>query len=313
MNIEDFTYTEYIDKDRYLFDDIRANFPNEYHRYFDKINMAIEKNYNKVLDRYFNEDEAKFLKDIHSYDNLSWFKSSQIQSYKQSIGRNFLYSLPHIPSNFTFELYEDNQNLFGDLLYSQIDDVVEEKFLQLNARFFKEFEKLNDESYNSIKVFSPETFKELLAISEKFSFDIIDMECAIKDSHRYEMEDKIDFFNEYFIAEITDGIVTNKYSAQAYDDKTAILDEPILLEFAEKFKERLINEFGYEAVILKDLNDSDRYDTYCALVFGNNEESMEEAIDYLLTKYPNGYEILGNRKLELEDNEDSKSHIRRRR
>ncbi|TLD93461.1 hypothetical protein LS74_001670 [Helicobacter magdeburgensis] len=67
---------------------------------------------------------------------------------------------------------------------------------------------------------------------------------------------------------------------QAYDDVSAILDEPILIEFAEKFVRKL-EEAGLNATALKDTDKSDRVDTYCAVVFG---KEIAEALDYMLSK-----------------------------
>lgn len=96
------------------------------------------------------------------------------------------------------------------------------------------------------------------------------------------MED-LDYFQDLLL-EVSGGIVGLKAGCiQAYDDVSAILDEPILIEFAEKFVRKL-EEAGLKVTALKDTDKSDRVDTYCAVVFGKSKEDMAEALDYMLSK-----------------------------
>lgn len=89
---------------------------------------------------------------------------------------------------------------------------------------------------------------------------------------------------EYFknlLLEVSGGLVGFQAGCiQHFDDNSAILDEPTLLEFAEKFVKKL-EEAGFKATILKDQTHSKKGETYCAVVFG---KEIAEALDYMLSK-----------------------------
>ena len=146
MNIEDFTYTEYIDKDRYLFDDIRANFPNEYHRYFDKINMAIEKNYNKVLDRYFNEVDAKKIYDF--YEVRKDIKSNRVEALVNKESKRLIKNDVLVPGffltlqNLELTIIQSIDELESNTLHKAVFGKIQEcsKALELRLNFDKELE-----------------------------------------------------------------------------------------------------------------------------------------------------------------------------
>lgn len=96
------------------------------------------------------------------------------------------------------------------------------------------------------------------------------------------MED-LDYFKNLLL-EVSVGLVGFQVGCiQAYDDFSAILDEPVLIEFAEEFVKKL-EEAGFKTAILKDKDSSNRVDTYCAVVFGKSKEDMEAALDYMLSK-----------------------------
>lgn len=96
------------------------------------------------------------------------------------------------------------------------------------------------------------------------------------------MED-LDYFQDLLL-EISKGLVGFQAGCiEAYDDFSAILDEPVLIEFAEEFAEEL-DKLGFKATVLKDKDNSNRLDTYCAVVFGKSKEDMAEALDYMLSK-----------------------------
>ena len=93
------------------------------------------------------------------------------------------------------------------------------------------------------------------------------------------MED-LDYFRDLLL-EVSRGMVGFTTGCiEAYDDFSAILDEPILIEFAEEFAEEL-DKLGFKATVLKDKDNSNRLDTYCAVVFG---KEIAEALDYMLSK-----------------------------
>lgn len=96
------------------------------------------------------------------------------------------------------------------------------------------------------------------------------------------MED-LDYFQDLLL-EVSGGIVGFTTGCmQFYGEESAILDEPILLEFAEKFVEEL-HKINFEATILKDKGYSNRVDTCCAVVFGKSEADLVEPLDYMLSK-----------------------------
>ena len=96
------------------------------------------------------------------------------------------------------------------------------------------------------------------------------------------MED-LDYFQDLLL-EVSGGIVgLTTGCMQFYGEESAILDEPTLLEFAEAFVKEL-HKIGFEATILKDKRNSNRVDTYCAVVFGKSASDLVEPLDYMLSK-----------------------------
>ncbi len=107
------------------------------------------------------------------------------------------------------------------------------------------------------------------------------------------MED-LDYFRDLLL-EVTGGMVGLTTGCIEYYelDKSAIMDEPILLEFAEKFVEEL-HKIGFEATILKDKHSSNRLGAYYAVVFGKSEADLVEPLDYMLSK--GCYELIKEKK-----------------
>ena len=96
------------------------------------------------------------------------------------------------------------------------------------------------------------------------------------------MED-LDYFRDLLL-EVSRGMIgLTTGCIEAYDDFSAILDEPVLIEFAEEFAEEL-DKLGFKATVLKDKDNSNRVDTYCAVVFGKSEADLVEPLDYMLSK-----------------------------
>lgn len=93
----------------------------------------------------------------------------------------------------------------------------------------------------------------------------------------------LDYFQDLLL-EVSEGLIGFRTGCmQFYNKESAILDEPTLLEFAEAFVKEL-HKIGFKATILKDKDNSNRLDTYCAVVFGRSKEDLVEPLNYMLSK-----------------------------
>ncbi|EOA2864000.1 hypothetical protein ACHZF2_001947, partial [Campylobacter upsaliensis] len=124
--LKDLEHTNY-DKHQYI-DEYRSSYQAKLEEFFDS-------EYGEAFN--FDDNHKKnFLLDIYAYASFDDFCS--FNAYKKSAGEfnNALNYLSHIPHDFHLELYQNHQELFGDLKFSEIDTKVEELFFKLHQEVY---------------------------------------------------------------------------------------------------------------------------------------------------------------------------------
>lgn len=197
-----------------------------------------------------------------------------------------------------------DESAFGKNL-NEIKEEIETKYYK-NLDKFREITHYDDYYYPNFTY--ENDLKEFLFASVLFNDNGIPL------------ADKNELFKEFFWENVSE--LVGGYMQEPYDENSIIFDEPLLEESARKFKDYL-NAFGYEVAILKDLKKSDRYDTYCAVVYADNVPNLNETLDSLSVEDDNSrYKLIGiwnnpREKTSTNTNEETEykeqNHIRKRR
>lgn len=171
--LKDLEHTNY-DKHQYI-DEYCSHYQAKLEEFFDS-------EYGEAFN--FDDNHKKnFLLDIYAYASFDDFCS--FNTYKKSAGEfnNALNYLSHIPHDFHLELYQNHQELFGDLKFSEIETKVEELFFKLHQEVYNKFEDkialLND----TLPLFVPNTMEELEFLQELYDDSIINLQNILKANH----------------------------------------------------------------------------------------------------------------------------------
>ncbi|MEB2817776.1 hypothetical protein [Campylobacter upsaliensis] len=260
--LKDLEHTNY-DKHQYI-DEYRSSYQVKLEEFFDS-------EYGEAFN--FDDNHKKnFLLDIYAYASFDDFCS--FNAYKKSAGEfnNALNYLSHIPHDFHLELYQNHQELFGDLKFSEIDTKVEELFFKLHQEVYNKFEDkialLND----TLPVFTPCHIEELECLLEYYDKSQINMQNILKANH-INLYEKNPHMLDYLQNEVFGEIYIPSTAQQAYDEKSLIFDEPCN-EFFMKKALNALTKLGYEVAVFKD---ADAY----IFAYANNKEYLKEAFNYL--------------------------------
>ncbi|EOF4405854.1 hypothetical protein ACKWRQ_001703 [Campylobacter upsaliensis] len=161
--LKDLEHTNY-DKHQYI-DEYRSRYQAKLEEFFDS-------EYGEAFN--FDDNHKKnFLLDIYAYASFDDFCS--FNAYKKSAGEfnNALNYLSHIPHDFHLELYQNHQELFGDLKFSEIDTKVEELFFKLHQEVYNKFEDKIVSLNETLPLFIPDTMEELEFLQELYDDSII--------------------------------------------------------------------------------------------------------------------------------------------
>ncbi|HEC1539040.1 TPA: hypothetical protein R1X39_000933 [Campylobacter upsaliensis] len=171
--LKDLEHTNY-DKHQYI-DEYRSSYQAKLEEFFDS-------EYGEAFN--FDDNHKKnFLLDIYAYASFDDFCSFNV--YKKSAGEfnNALNYLSHIPHDFHLELYQNHQELFGDLKFSEIDTKVEELFFKLHQEVYNKFEDKIVSLNETLPLFIPDTMEELEFLQELYDDSIINLQNVLKANH----------------------------------------------------------------------------------------------------------------------------------
>ncbi|WP_270969900.1 hypothetical protein [Campylobacter upsaliensis] len=158
-----------VDVYQYL-NDYQAKYQAKLEEFFDsEYGEAFEFNASDIFGLKDEVKKAKkdFLLDIYSYASFEDFQ--KFNDYKKVAGfNNVLNYLSHIPHDFHLELYQNHQELFGDLRFSEIEGEVEKLFFELHDEVYSKFENKLISLDNELPYFYPQDEKELVYLLSKF-------------------------------------------------------------------------------------------------------------------------------------------------
>lgn len=314
LNIKDYIEYEFINQkekqDIQRIDKDTSN--NFFEDYIEKLTLKAKEAFEKEFTK-LSHAEQNFLDTIYSYGSLTNFLPKQIEAYEES-GNYVLNYLSHIPRDFHILLYEENQALFDDVKFSEIENVVEEKFIELNSRVMNAFLEKLDEIFDKETIFCPDNIDDYERIKETyFDESTIDytklFKYALKNDE-IELIQKNELLKIFLRSEVYGDLISNDYPQQAYDENSIIFDTPLLEKFALTAKDKL-EELGYKVAIFKDLQESNRYDTYCAFVYAGDDKSFKEVCEYMSEK--ECYEQIYNSNENMQEQENVQTQKIRRR
>lgn len=94
------------------------------------------------------------------------------------------------------------------------------------------------------------------------------------------MSDKISDIEQILLDEVFRGF--NFRGLEAFDEESAIFDNPLPKEFVEDARKKLQEELGYEFAMLTLPKEKDKYQENAVFVCASDKENLEKAIDYML-------------------------------
>lgn len=260
--LKDLEHTNY-DKHQYI-DEYCSHYQAKLEEFFDS-------EYGEAFN--FDDNHKKnFLLDIYAYASFDDFCS--FNAYKKSAGEfnNALNYLSHIPYDFHLKLYQNHQELFGDLKFSEIETKVEELFFKLHQEVYNKFEDkialLND----TLPVFTPCHIEELECLLEYYDKSQINMQNILKANH-ISLYEKNEHLLNHLQNEVFGEIYIPSTAQQVYNEKSLIFDESCNEFFMKKALNTLIG-LDYEVAVFKD---DDAY----IFAYANNKEHLKEAFNYL--------------------------------
>ncbi|MCR2122768.1 hypothetical protein CUPS3785_06715 [Campylobacter upsaliensis] len=260
--LKDLEHTNY-DKHQYI-DEYCSHYQAKLEEFFDS-------EYGEAFN--FDDNHKKnFLLDIYAYASFDDFCS--FNAYKKSAGEfnNALNYLSHIPHDFHLELYQNHQELFGDLKFSEIDTKVEELFFKLHQEVYNKFEDKIALLNETLPLFVPNTIEELEFLQELYDDSTINLQNILKANH-ISLYEKNEYLLNYLQNEVFGEIYIPSTAQQAYDKQSLIFDEPCNEFFMKKALNTLIG-LDYEVAVFKD---DDAY----IFAYANNKEHLKEAFNYL--------------------------------
>lgn len=225
-----------------------------------------------------NQQKKDFLQDIYAYASFVDFRN--FNHYKESAGADgkALNCLSKIPNDFHLRLYEDYKELFGDLLYSEIESKVEELFFELHNEVYNHFKTEISMLDDTLPLFRPECVEELEVLLKHFDASLINMKDIVKAEYDTDISllEKNEYLRLYLQKEVFDGIHITDNSQQAYDENSLIFDEPCIQDYVLKAKEAL-EILDYEVAIFELKKDKDFY----IFAYAKNEKDLKDAFDYI--------------------------------
>lgn len=271
----DYDKNHYIDEYRLIYcAKLDSFFNNEWSGAFEFSNPNTE----EELAHQLNQQKKEFLLDIYSYASFGDFLS--FNDYKKAAGvnGNALNYLCHIPQDFHLELYQNHQELFEDLKFSEIEAKVEELFFELHNELYDKFEAKIAMLNDTLALFRPYDMKELELLLEYFSPNIIDMKNVLKADNEVNicLIEKNEYLMTYLQQSVFDDIYMPNSSQQAYDKNSIIFDEPCIKDYVLKAKEAL-EILDYEVAVFELVKNKDLY----IFAYAKNEKDLEFAFDYL--------------------------------
>ncbi|ELS5287581.1 hypothetical protein QPA20_000269 [Campylobacter upsaliensis] len=260
--LKDLEHTNY-DKHQYI-DEYRSRYQAKLEEFFDS-------EYGEAFN--FDDNHKKnFLLDIYAYASFDDFCS--FNAYKKSVGEfnNALNYLSHIPHDFHLELYQNHQELFGDLKFSEIDTKVEELFFELHQEVYNKFEDKIVSLNETLPLFIPDTMEELEFLQELYDDSIINLQNVLKANH-INLYEKNPHMLDYLQNEVFGEIYIPSTAQQVYNENSLIFDESCN-EFFMKKALNTLTKLGYEVAVFKD---DDAY----IFAYANNKEHLKEAFNHL--------------------------------
>ncbi|EGK8000868.1 hypothetical protein IO363_001286 [Campylobacter upsaliensis] len=260
--LKDLEHTNY-DKHQYI-DKYRSSYQAKLEEFFDS-------EYGEAFN--FDDNHKKnFLLDIYAYASFDDFCS--FNAYKKSAGEfnNALNYLSHIPHDFHLELYQNHQELFEDLKFSEIDTKVEELFFELHQEVYNKFEDKIVSLNETLPLFIPDTMEELEFLQELYDDSIINLQNVLKANH-ISLYEKNEYLLNHLQNEVFGEIYIPSTTQQVYNENSLIFDESCN-EFFMKKALNTLTKLGYEVAVFKD---DDAY----IFAYANNKEHLKEAFNYL--------------------------------
>ena len=101
-----------------------------------------------------------------------------------------------------------------------------------------------------------------------------------KNCNGVSLSDKISDIEQILLDEVFRGF--NFRGLEAFDEESAIFDNPLPKEFVEDARKKLQEELGYEFAMLTLPKEKDKYQENAVFVCASDKENLEKAIDYML-------------------------------
>ena len=101
-----------------------------------------------------------------------------------------------------------------------------------------------------------------------------------KNCNGVSLSDKISDIEQILLDEVFRGF--NFRGLEAFDEESAIFDNPLPKEFVEDARKKLQEELGYEFAMLTLPKEKDRYQENAVFVCASDKENLEKAVDYML-------------------------------